>query len=169
MQNVSSQRGARLPRFRPDPSKLKKSGQVADKTFTSRDVARIAHCSLRQLQWWDERAILPVRHVGHSRRYRANEVLVISLVSEFRRKGLSLQAIRRNLRKLQKHVEDWVTEGRAGAGPLYVAVACSGPKYARVGAIVAVTDSQDALLETITLHSGSVVLATVSSDILREG
>lgn len=82
---------------RPDPG-------AADRTYTSSDVARISGVSLRQLQWWDERKVVSPRHEGHKRVYLAEEVLEISLIAELRRKGFSLQKIRRVLKFLQREM-----------------------------------------------------------------
>ena len=70
--------------------------------FTSTEVARICGVSLRQLQWWDERSVVSPRQDGHKRVYLAQEVLEVSVIAELRRKGFSLQKIRRVLRFLQK-------------------------------------------------------------------
>jgi len=70
--------------------------------YTSTDVARICGVSLRQLQWWDERNVVSPRQDGHKRVYLAQEVLEVSVIAELRRKGFSLQKIRRVLRFLQK-------------------------------------------------------------------
>ena len=70
--------------------------------YTSTDVARICGVSLRQLQWWDERSVVSPRQDGHKRVYLAQEVLEVSVIAELRRKGFSLQKIRRVLRFLQK-------------------------------------------------------------------
>jgi len=70
--------------------------------YTSLDVARICNVSLRQLQWWDERNVVSPRQDGHKRVYLAQEVLEVSVIAELRRKGFSLQKIRRVLRFLQK-------------------------------------------------------------------
>jgi DNA-binding transcriptional MerR regulator len=70
--------------------------------YTSSDVARICGVSLRQLQWWDERNVVSPRQDGHKRVYLAQEVLEVSVIAELRRKGFSLQKIRRVLRFLQK-------------------------------------------------------------------
>ena len=70
--------------------------------FTSTDVARICDVSLRQLQWWDERSVVSPRQDGHKRVYLPQEVLEVSVIAELRRKGFSLQKIRRVLRFLQK-------------------------------------------------------------------
>jgi DNA-binding transcriptional MerR regulator len=72
--------------------------------FTSTDVAKIAQVSLRQLQWWDERKVVSPRHEGHKRIYLAEEVIEITVIAELRRKGFSLQKIRRVLRFLQREM-----------------------------------------------------------------
>jgi DNA-binding transcriptional MerR regulator len=73
-------------------------------TFSSSDVSRIAQVSLRQLQWWDERKVVSPRHEGHKRVYLAEEVIEITVIAELRRKGFSLQKIRRVLRFLQREM-----------------------------------------------------------------
>lgn len=72
--------------------------------FTSKEVASLAGISLRQLQWWDERNVVSPRHVGHKRLYSPQDVLEITVIAELRRKGFSLQKIRRVLRYLQREV-----------------------------------------------------------------
>lgn len=74
------------------------------RTFTSTDVAKIAQVSLRQLQWWDERKVVSPRHEGHKRIYLPEEVIEITVIAELRRKGFSLQKIRRVLRFLQREM-----------------------------------------------------------------
>jgi DNA-binding transcriptional MerR regulator len=70
--------------------------------YNSSEVARICGVSLRQLQWWDERSVVSPRQDGHKRVYMPEEVVEISVIAELRRKGFSLQKIRRVLRFLQK-------------------------------------------------------------------
>lgn len=87
--------------------KTKKDQPVAapdQEHFTSGDVARIAGVSLRQLQWWDERSVVSPRQEGHRRVYLPQEVVEVSVIAELRRKGFSLQKIRRVLRFLQKEM-----------------------------------------------------------------
>lgn len=74
------------------------------RSYTSSDVSRIAGVSLRQLQWWDERKVVSPRHEGHKRIYLREEVIEITVIAELRRKGFSLQKIRRVLRFLQREV-----------------------------------------------------------------
>ena len=77
---------------------------VEERTFSSSEVSDIAGVSLRQLQWWDERKVVSPRHEGHRRVYYSAEVVEITVIAELRRKGFSLQKIRRVLRFLQKEM-----------------------------------------------------------------
>jgi DNA-binding transcriptional MerR regulator len=74
------------------------------RTYSSSDVSRIAQVSLRQLQWWDERKVVSPSHEGHKRVYLPEEVIEITVIAELRRKGFSLQKIRRVLRFLQREM-----------------------------------------------------------------
>ena len=85
--------------------KTKKTRPVilpTEERYTSNEVSRISGVSLRQLQWWDERKVVSPRQDGHKRVYMPQEVVEISVIAELRRKGFSLQKIRRVLRFLQK-------------------------------------------------------------------
>src|SRR5579884_1716213 len=82
---------------RPEP-------QVPERTYSSSEVAQVAGVSLRQLQWWDERKVVSPRHEGHRRIYGPGEVIEITVIAELRRKGFSLQKIRRVLRFLQREM-----------------------------------------------------------------
>jgi DNA-binding transcriptional MerR regulator len=88
--------------------KTKKSRSEApltpERTYPSSEVSRIAGVSLRQLQWWDERKVVSPRHEGHRREYLPEEVVEITVIAELRRKGFSLQKIRRVLRFLQREM-----------------------------------------------------------------
>ena len=78
--------------------------------FNSSEVSRICGVSLRQLQWWDERNVVSPRQDGHKRVYMPEEVVEISVIAELRRKGFSLQKIRRVLRFLQKDMGKRLSE-----------------------------------------------------------
>lgn len=75
-------------------------------TFSSQEVARMTGVSLRQLQWWDEQGVVSPTQRGHRRIYQLEEVVEVSLISELRRKGMSLQKIRRVLRFLEKEMQN---------------------------------------------------------------
>jgi DNA-binding transcriptional MerR regulator len=84
--------------------KTRSESENGTRTFTSSDVSRIAQVSLRQLQWWDERKVVSPQHEGHKRVYQPEEVIEITVIAELRRKGFSLQKIRRVLRFLQREM-----------------------------------------------------------------
>src|ERR1700761_9173325 len=88
--------------------------------YTSGDVARIAGVSLRQLQWWDERNVVSPRQEGHRRVYRPQEVVEVSVIAELRRKGFSLQKIRRVLRFLQKEMGKRLSDAMASESDIHL-------------------------------------------------
>jgi DNA-binding transcriptional MerR regulator len=88
--------------------------------YNSSEVARICGVSLRQLQWWDERHVVSPRQDGHKRIYMKEEVVEISVIAELRRKGFSLQKIRRVLRFLQKDMGKRLSEALAAASDVHL-------------------------------------------------
>lgn len=80
------------------------------RVYSSADVSRLAGVSLRQLQWWDEQKVVSPHHEGHKRIYRIEDLLEVSVIAELRRKGFSLQKIRRVLRFLQKEMAKRLAE-----------------------------------------------------------
>jgi DNA-binding transcriptional MerR regulator len=84
--------------------KIRPAALPSEEYYTSNDVARISGVSLRQLQWWDERKVVSPRQDGHKRVYVPEEVVEISVIAELRRKGFSLQKIRRVLKYMQKEM-----------------------------------------------------------------
>src|SRR5581483_10589567 len=88
--------------------------------FTSTHVARICGVSLRQLQWWDERNVVSPRQDGHKRVYLPQEVLEVSVIAELRRKGFSLQKIRRVLRYLQKDMGKRLSDALQGDSEVHL-------------------------------------------------
>lgn len=91
-----------------------------ERTFTSSEVSRIAQVSLRQLQWWDERKVVSPRHEGHKRVYHPEEVVEVTVIAELRRKGFSLQKIRRVLRFLQREMGRRLSEVLSGDHDLHL-------------------------------------------------
>jgi DNA-binding transcriptional MerR regulator len=103
--------------------KTKKEQSVAapeQDRYTSGDVARIAGVSLRQLQWWDERNVVSPSQEGHRRVYLPQEVVEVSVIAELRRKGFSLQKIRRVLRFLQKEMGKRLRDALAGDSDIHL-------------------------------------------------
>jgi DNA-binding transcriptional MerR regulator len=94
--------------------------QIEERTYSSIEVADVAQVSLRQLQWWDERKVVSPRHEGHRRVYYTPEVIEITVIAELRRKGFSLQKIRRVLRFLQKEMGKRLAEVIAATSNLHL-------------------------------------------------
>jgi DNA-binding transcriptional MerR regulator len=88
--------------------------------YNSSEVARICGVSLRQLQWWDERSVVSPRQDGHKRVYMPEEVVEISVIAELRRKGFSLQKIRRVLRFLQKDMGKRLSEALSATSDVHL-------------------------------------------------
>jgi DNA-binding transcriptional MerR regulator len=88
--------------------------------YNSSEVSRICGVSLRQLQWWDERKVVSPRQDGHKRIYMPEEVVEISVIAELRRKGFSLQKIRRVLRFLQKDMGKRLSEAIGSASDVHL-------------------------------------------------
>jgi DNA-binding transcriptional MerR regulator len=88
--------------------------------YNSSEVARICGVSLRQLQWWDERNVVSPRQDGHKRIYLREEVVEISVIAELRRKGFSLQKIRRVLRFLQKDMGKRLHDALSAASDVHL-------------------------------------------------
>src|SRR5579872_6735878 len=95
-------------------------GSNEEQGFNSSDVARICGVSLRQLQWWDERKVVSPRQDGHKRVYMPEEVVEISVIAELRRKGFSLQKIRRVLKYLQKEMSKRLGDALASESEVHL-------------------------------------------------
>jgi DNA-binding transcriptional MerR regulator len=91
-----------------------------DTVYTSSDVAQISGVSLRQLQWWDERKVVSPKQNGHRRVYEPQEVVEVSVVAELRRKGFSLQKIRRVLKHLQRDTGKRLADALSGESDVHL-------------------------------------------------
>src|SRR5215472_3015614 len=70
--------------------------------FTSQEVVALTGISPRQLQWWDEQGIVSPARQGRCRLYSFADLTEISVICELRRRGFSLQRVRKVLRFLQR-------------------------------------------------------------------
>jgi DNA-binding transcriptional MerR regulator len=136
-------------------SDLKESNQ---RTYTSTDVARIAQVSLRQLQWWDERKVVSPRHDGHKRVYLPEEVVEITVIAELRRKGFSLQKIRRVLRFLQKEMGRRLGEVLGNDSTLHLLTD---------GKSIFLEDRQDRIIDLLKNAKQPMFLVCVSDQVRR--
>lgn len=70
--------------------------------FTSNDVIALTGITARQLQWWDERGIVTPARAGHRRIYNWDDLLTVAVICQLRRRGFSLQRMRKVIRFLQQ-------------------------------------------------------------------
>lgn len=70
--------------------------------FTSNDVIALTGITARQLQWWDERGIVAPGRQGHRRIYTWDELVTVAVVCQLRRRGFSLQRMRKVIRFLRQ-------------------------------------------------------------------
>jgi DNA-binding transcriptional MerR regulator len=70
--------------------------------FTSNDLIALTGISARQLQWWDERRIVAPSRRGHRRIYNWDELVTVAVICQLRRRGFSLQRMRKVIRFLQQ-------------------------------------------------------------------
>lgn len=86
-----------------------------EQRFTSRDVVALTGITPRQLQWWDERGIVMPSREGHKRLYSMDDLAEVAVICDLRRRGFSLQRVRKVMRFLQqefsKRLVETVTAG----------------------------------------------------------
>jgi DNA-binding transcriptional MerR regulator len=70
--------------------------------FPSQEVIALTGVTARQLQWWDERGVVKPEREGHRRLYSLQNVMEMAVICELRRKGFSLQGVRKVMRFLQR-------------------------------------------------------------------
>jgi DNA-binding transcriptional MerR regulator len=68
--------------------------------FSSHDVVELTGLTPRQLQWWDERGVVKPEREGHRRVYSMNQLTEVAVICQLRRKGFSLQGVRKVMRFL---------------------------------------------------------------------
>jgi DNA-binding transcriptional MerR regulator len=71
-------------------------------SFTSGQVCERTGLSPRQLQWWDEQGVVVPARDGHRRLYSPSDLAELAILSDLRRRGFSLQRIRRMLLLLRR-------------------------------------------------------------------
>src|SRR5579862_4650238 len=126
-------------------------------TFTSRDVVLLTGITPRQLQWWDERRIVVPAREGRRRLYSLEDVTEVAVICELRRRGFSLQRVRKVMRFLQREFGKRLAETVSGASTYHLLI-----------------DGKDLYLETsaeqivdILKNSRQPVLAVCLSDTVR--
>src|SRR5579862_4168520 len=89
-------------------------------TFTSRDVVLLTGITPRQLQWWDERRIVVPAREGRRRLYSMEDLAEVAVICELRRRGFSLQRVRKVMRFLQREFGKRLAEIVSGASEYHL-------------------------------------------------
>ncbi len=71
-------------------------------SYTSSQVSERTALTPRQLQWWDEQGIVVPARQGHRRLYSAKDLAELAILSDLRRRGFSLQRIRKMIGLLRR-------------------------------------------------------------------
>ena len=126
--------------------------------FASHEVTALTGISARQLQWWDEQGIVVPRRSGHRRLYSMDDLAEVAVICELRRKGFSLQRVRKVVRLLQKEFGRRLAETVSGSSDYHL-----------------LTDGTHIYLETspqqivdILRHSRQPILSVCLSDAVRQ-
>ena len=126
--------------------------------FTSREVVSLTGITLRQLQWWDERGLVVPARRGHRRLYSLEDLSEIAVICELRRRGFSLQRMRKVVRFLQREFSKRLAETVSGVSDYHL-----------------LTDGKHLYLETsarqildILKNSRQPLLAVCLSDTVRQ-
>ena len=82
--------------------------------FTSNEVVELTGITPRQLQWWDERGIVVPEREGHRRLYSLDDLAEVAVLVELRKKGFSLQRVRKVMRFLQRELGKRLVETVSG-------------------------------------------------------
>src|SRR5947208_13519915 len=128
------------------------------RSFTSREVVSLTGITFRQLQWWDERRIVVPARKGHRRLYSEEDLAEIAVICELRRRGFSLQRVRKVMRFLQREFSKRLAETVSGSSDYHL-----------------LTDGRTLYLETsarqildILKNSRQPMLAICLSDTVRQ-
>jgi DNA-binding transcriptional MerR regulator len=71
-------------------------------SYSSSQVSERTGLTPRQLQWWDEQGIVVPARQGHRRLYSAKDLAELAILSDLRRRGFSLQRIRKMIGLLRR-------------------------------------------------------------------
>lgn len=88
--------------------------------FTSREVIALTGITARQLQWWDERGVVKPEREGHRRLYSIQHLTEVAVICELRRKGFSLQGVRKVMRFLEREFRKGLSQIVDSASDLHL-------------------------------------------------
>lgn len=81
-------------------------------TYGSVQVCELIGVTPRKLQWWDEQGLVSPVQRGHRRVYSLYEVVMVALIVDLKKKGLTLGAVRTVLHWLRIEEVESAIKGR---------------------------------------------------------
>jgi hypothetical protein len=90
------------------------------KRYTSNEVVALTGITPRQLQWWDERGVVKPAHEGHRRLFSEEDLAEVAVIVELRRKGFSLQRVRKVMRFLERELGRRLVETVRGSSDYHL-------------------------------------------------
>ena len=129
-----------------------------DSGLTSGQVVELTGITPRQLQWWDERGIVVPRREGHRRLYSPADLAEIAVICELRRRGFSLQRVRRVMRFLQREF---------GKRLYHAARANARIHLLTDGTSIFIKDSPDSIIDVLK-NARQPLLAVCLSDTIQQ-
>ena len=125
--------------------------------FPSHEVVELTGITARQLQWMDERGIVVPGREGHNRVYSEADLTEVAVICQLRRKGFSLQRVRKVMEILRREFGNRLADTVRGASEFHL-----------------LTDGERVYLETsprqivdILKNSQQPILAVCISDEIR--
>ncbi len=91
-----------------------------DQGLTSNRVIELTGITARQLQWWDERGLVVPAREGRRRLYSFDDLAEVAVICELRRRGFSLQRVRRVMRFLQREMGKRLVETVTGGSDYHL-------------------------------------------------
>jgi DNA-binding transcriptional MerR regulator len=131
---------------------------MAEQQFTSAEVVALTGITPRQLQWWDERGLVVPARAGRNRLYSLEDLAEVAVLCQLRKKGFSLQRVRKVMRFLQREL-----------GARLVETVTAGSDYHLLtdGKRIYLENSEHQVID-ILKNSKQPVLAVCLSDAVRE-
>ena len=106
------------------PGRKRGPGMKLKKLYSSREVAQLTGLTARQLQWWEQRKLFIATVPSHKteaggfteRRYTPIELLELMVLADLRRKGFTVQRIRKLLQVLKSRFKTRLYDAIEGGG-----------------------------------------------------
>ncbi len=93
---------------------------ILEQRFNSAQVVALTGITPRQLQWWDERGIVVPQREGRNRIYSFEDLTEIAILCQLRKKGFSLQRVRKVMRFLQRELGKRMVETIGASGQYHL-------------------------------------------------